>query len=373
MNKALIHIFDSSACLTRRQMKDYVNGVMTNEEVHAAEVHLNSCMFCSEAIDGLYEDKEHSAVGAMMALDNEFLKEKLSLSHPEVHLNSLAPAQSASYAAPRRRGRYKTKPLKHTSAIAAMLLLGFGLWWYMGRNSGYSSIAPTVQENTTAGNGNNNAGTVYGSDNTLKPEKAAVLALASDPTEVKQEEKTVAATAISSDNKNAIKQQAVPLNVKPIAEIKDKKTEEKQAIKTAAKLVDGPSSLPSSAGNTKTFDILTGATGAGADAARKSDLRNSFTDNRSENKIETATTAGGAIEQGHTYYSQGKYSSALSSFRKEMSNADKKKRHEATIMAARCYLSMGNKTEAQQLLQQLVDEGGPQKRAAKKLLKEMNE
>jgi TolA-binding protein len=365
MNKALIHIFDSSACLNRRQMKDYVSGAMTNEEVHAAEVHLNSCMFCSEAIDGLYEQREQGAVGAMVALDNEFLKEKLSLSHPEVHLNSLAPAQSASYAAPRRRGRYKTKPLKHTSAIAAMLLLGFGLWWYMGRDKGYSHTLP---EQSVASTTNDNIGTPYGGENTPKPEKSTILALASDPAEAGKEIKAVAANTAPAGNKTGSLQPATPVNAVPATEPKEKKAEEKKlAIAAAAKLTDGPS--PSSTASPKTFDVLTGATGSNNEGARKSDLRTSFTDNRETSK----EIAPAATEQGDSYYSQGKYSAALSAYKKDMSHPDKMKRLEATVMAARCYLSLGNKADAQQLLQQLVEEGGPQKRAAKKLLKEMNE
>jgi hypothetical protein len=372
MNKALIHIFDSSACLTRRQMKDYVNSVMTGEECHAAEVHLNSCMFCSEAIDGLYEEKEHGAVGAMVALDNEFLKEKLSLSHPEVHLNSLAPAQSASYAAPRRRGRYKTKPLKHTSAIAAMLLLGFGLWWYMGRDNGYSHTLP--EQEIAAATNNDKRGTPYGDNNTPEQGKGTVLALAADPAEVKEQAKAVAVNAAPTDNKNTSLQQAVPLNTKPVAETKDKKAEEKkQAITAAAKLANGPSVLPSSTGNPKTFDVLTGSAGAGANAD-KSSLRTSLTNDRdAATETTLAAPSANALEQGNNHYRQGKYNAALSLFRKEMSNPDKRKRQEAIIMAARCYLSLGNKADAQQLLQQLVDEGGPQKRAAKKLIKEMSE
>ncbi|RYD57430.1 MAG: tetratricopeptide repeat protein [Sphingobacteriales bacterium] len=349
MNKSLIHIFDSSACLSRRQMKDYVSGVMTGEECHAAEVHLCSCLFCSDAVDGLYAQKEQGAVGAMAVLDNEFLQEKLSVSHPEIHLNSLAvPVQAAAHAAPKRRGRYRTRPLKHTSAIAAVLLVGFGLWWYIGRDRSYS--AAIAEQQVAAATAERSKDVVYGGENILEKQDAPVLAMASEPvaTNTNAKKEPVTSKAV----------QAAVVTT-PVAEKKEIKTEEKkQAIVAAAKLDNGPVVRPEQSA-------------AEVAVVHKPERTAKPVEERVEAKAETPAAT--SLEQGNNYYSQGKYSTALSAYRKEMANPDKKKRQEATVMAARCYLSMGNKTEAQKLLQQLTDEGGPQKRTAKRLLKEMSE
>jgi hypothetical protein len=64
--------------------------------------------------------------------------------------------------------------------------------------------------------------------------------------------------------------------------------------------------------------------------------------------------------------------SALNQYKKEMSSPDTRTRRQATIMAARCYLNLGNKASAIQLLQGLANESGPEKRAAKRMLKDLD-
>ena len=72
MNHKLIHIFDNSACLTRKQLRDYISCKMIDEEAHATEVHLISCKLCSEAVEGY--TKNNSVLEAMMELDSDFLE-----------------------------------------------------------------------------------------------------------------------------------------------------------------------------------------------------------------------------------------------------------------------------------------------------------
>ena len=134
-NEQLKHIFDDSVCLTRRQMKDYVNGTMTNEESYAVELHLNSCPFCDEAIEGLFEQKEGNAVEALADLDTEFLKDHFSLHHPHIHLNSLTSLQSAVATAHYPHKRKNTQPFWRNISIAAALLLGVSIFWYMKEGS----------------------------------------------------------------------------------------------------------------------------------------------------------------------------------------------------------------------------------------------
>ena len=45
--------------------------------------------------------------------------------------------------------------------------------------------------------------------------------------------------------------------------------------------------------------------------------------------------------------------------------------HEAAIMAARSYEKLGKNDEAVKILNDIVDEGGPQKHAAKKMLRRL--
>jgi anti-sigma factor RsiW len=154
MKTQLKNIFDESTCLTRRQLKDYVSGVMSTEECHAAEHHLNDCPFCSEAVDGIAANGVE-AIAAIGELNTTFLKEHFDKQLPQVHLNSLAPTLSITDAKAKRR-KGKGAAITTTSVIAAILLV-FGLFTYWkheqgktpatGEQSIISAQANTVQNN----------------------------------------------------------------------------------------------------------------------------------------------------------------------------------------------------------------------------------
>lgn len=48
----LIKAIDNSACLTRRQINDYIYKKLFPEELYVVEMHLNECPFCNDAIEG---------------------------------------------------------------------------------------------------------------------------------------------------------------------------------------------------------------------------------------------------------------------------------------------------------------------------------
>lgn len=48
----LIKAIDNSACLTRRQIDDYLQNKLFPEELYVVEMHLNECPFCNDAVEG---------------------------------------------------------------------------------------------------------------------------------------------------------------------------------------------------------------------------------------------------------------------------------------------------------------------------------
>lgn len=48
----LIKAIDNSACLTRRQIDDYLQHKLFPEELYVVEMHLNECPFCNDAVEG---------------------------------------------------------------------------------------------------------------------------------------------------------------------------------------------------------------------------------------------------------------------------------------------------------------------------------
>lgn len=123
MNRQYKHIFDESACITQRQMKDYLGGQMIKEESHALEHHVNGCPFCSQALEGVANDT--LAIEQIDHLNTEFLKEHFALIEPQLHLNSMGPVRAVAH-----RPNHK-RSLLYTSTIAVVVLMIAGLMWFM--------------------------------------------------------------------------------------------------------------------------------------------------------------------------------------------------------------------------------------------------
>jgi hypothetical protein len=113
MKEELKHIFDHSACMTRRQMVDYLDGQMALEECHAVEHHINGCPLCSTAMDAVLNNRD--SLHTIETLNTVFLKEHFHLITPEIHLNSLTAASSAN----KKTTKQKIHPLWYLGAAIA--------------------------------------------------------------------------------------------------------------------------------------------------------------------------------------------------------------------------------------------------------------
>jgi FimV-like protein len=76
-------------------------------------------------------------------------------------------------------------------------------------------------------------------------------------------------------------------------------------------------------------------------------------------------------EKGYEHFENKDWQGALNNFQKQMGASDPALRHEAALMAARSYEKMGKTEEAIKLLSTIIAEDGPQKRAARKLLRKL--
>lgn len=59
-------ILKETGCLTEQQLRDYLLERLSREEMREAEVHLASCEFCSEALEGLSEMKKPEELPAIL-------------------------------------------------------------------------------------------------------------------------------------------------------------------------------------------------------------------------------------------------------------------------------------------------------------------
>ncbi|SFV27074.1 anti-sigma factor family protein [Thermoflavifilum thermophilum] len=81
MSETVVHIFDSTHCLSPAQMIDYVRGKLSAEERYRVEAHLNSCSFCSEAVDGLANIQDPDGFSLALQHVHHHFKKQLREKH----------------------------------------------------------------------------------------------------------------------------------------------------------------------------------------------------------------------------------------------------------------------------------------------------
>lgn len=118
MHRLLAHIFDKSACLTKRQLRDYVNGVMSHEECYTIERHANDCTLCSDAIEGLSLHKS-KGIEQLNMLSSDFINEHFQ--------NNLPPAQLNSFVIPPKGARKSVISLLTLGASLVVAAIAFYL------------------------------------------------------------------------------------------------------------------------------------------------------------------------------------------------------------------------------------------------------
>lgn len=396
-NEQLKHIFDNSTCLNRRQMKDYVSGIMTNEESHAVEVHLNTCPFCNDAVEGLFEQQEGNAVEMLAELDSDFLKDHFSLTNPQIHLNSLtAPAQAipphTHYLG--RKKKQKTQPLFRSVSIAAALLLCFAILWYMqyGRSEKTAqpiaqNIAPVNDVQTTpeqrpvamadepAANvvtPNTTEDLPQPSTNGTEPRAPQQLVFtdtrdveSNSATDAMKDEVPAAAPA-KKQEEVVVTAYKVPLIDKYEPGSKTIVTSE-QIEKMATRTTEGvaataPGVYSNKAGSVNIAGGRSDATGYQIDGVQVKERKTkALLADSKDNLLKAATQ-----------YSNKEYSAALASLKGDMESPDAGRRQQANLLAARCHIALGNKEKARKLLQNLADNGsGSEKRQARRLLRDL--
>lgn len=321
MHRLLAHIFDKSACLTKRQLKDYVTGVMAEEECYVVERHATDCSFCSEAIDGLGVYGEE-AVNQLETLTPEFMHDHFQKTLPPVHLNSIAAAGPASVSVKHKKSGISWL---HVSALAATLLLSFFLirGWKPERPPGRQA-GPLVAADTTAAAIPQPAETKKtGKTGALPPAEKRARSTAPTP------EVPVPETAAAAPQHNTKAAGVLPESNKPADTVRP-------------------------AENPLSYSKVPAEVNIAAEAPEK-------------DSINHRQLADEAFRQAH-------YTKALRHYRQILnsSTATREDRDAAGIQAARCYMLLGSKAQAVTLLREIADGNSPQSGEAGKLLAELN-
>lgn len=363
----LKHIFEESACLTPRQVKGYVTGKMVHEEAHAVEVHLLSCPFCREAVEGIAEQKSPGAVSAMEKLDAGFIAKHFGVTAQEV-----TPAKNTPPVTKARSENDKPKTVRNIwkpMALAASLLAIVAVLWFMRDNifpqdNGQMAQQITLPEKpaeeviayTPAADSNITvmADSMAISEQEMAPEELPVAV--EHPADVKPGEiKEVAAAKKESDKKIA--------NARLAAEAPVKRPREDVKPLPMAARQSSADALPRMGNSYSATESATTAPAAVADKAAEKE-------EATEVKKKTEPARSG-LEKADDLFNKGKYRRALKAYQDEMGDTRSNKRDAATFMAARCHVELGEKMQAKTLLNSLVNENSVKKAQAQQVLSQI--
>lgn len=417
MKERLLNILDQSTCLTRRQMKDYLAGTMLPEEVHAAETHIASCPLCSMALEG-FETNNEEALAAIASLNSGFLKDHFDSITPQIHLNSMTPAVPVAHHPHHHTKKKKTQTysLLKVAAVAAALVIGFGVFWLIDHRGNKIQDAGRIAQNEEVAVPAAAAPPVMSSDQAPAPQKnsvaqkqplvnkttatsssdaveevavtresapvsedAAVPAISDAGTRVIARNKPAAAPATGYRRDSVSYQSRDGGNVQlggaraPYGNSyvvdQNAASEAKEQNQPAGKADSKMTTYRWSDDRKKAADTVAMPAPKAVIAAKRSvaaEPVEKVKDKEAEAGIEEAP-----LRKGDELYGKGNYKAALTKYNAAMKSGNRRQRAEATLMAAKCYRNMGNKTKAISLLQNMVDNGGPQKRAARRMLDEL--
>ncbi|GEM_PF-1256897 len=150
----LIKAIDNSACLTRRQIDDYLQNKLFPEELYVVEMHLNECPFCNDAVEGYtksgnanqilstVEEFSFTTIPAREAQPEPVppapkvpevkAPEKKAAPAPPVAPEKIKEVKKAPPAEPVRKVTFDNEPKRSRKlvpiGIAAAVVLGLGIW-----------------------------------------------------------------------------------------------------------------------------------------------------------------------------------------------------------------------------------------------------
>ena len=383
MKERLLHILDQSTCLTRRQMKDYLAGTMLPEEIHAAETHISSCPLCSMAMEGFQEHTDE-ALAAISSLNSGFLKDHFDSISPQIHLNSLAPAiPVAHHSHATHKKKSNIISLLKVGAVAAAVLIGFGIFWIIGSKDSVDNGGMIAQNETAVT-------TSPEQDQSPVSEQQRRAIARQAPVPVEEEKKSINKPETYTANAQQASMNTADSRIASNSKKEDAAAPAEDRVQALS--AGAPSAAP------PTPAMVASASKSAAGNAQK-DRQGYFADtiSSSENykskpaakmlaarEVEAEKKASERsraeesnddevdhLELGNKAFENKSYQSALNHYKNQMNTGRPKRRAEATFKAAQCYKSLGNKSKAISLLKGLVENDGPYHKSAQKLLDEM--
>jgi hypothetical protein len=326
-----------------------------------------------------FEEHSEQALAAISALNSGFLKEHFDNISPQIHLNSMAPAAALTGA---RVGKRRTiEPAWRVGSIAAGILLLFGLLWAFERNHNRQIVQPRSLESNTGGSGSDiSAGSEKASSQTGNANTPA------NPNAALRSAQTLGVVTPSQNTKSqAVGSSVLNSSISGSATVASKTVSQSSApVNTQNSTSSSANSETNTTADRSSNTSSNGSTGATHDGAtntfqefdpvingaEKKDVPADSKDKNVASPIK-AEEDKAASENSSKKDSYGitALKESLKTQKKLMTNPDPKVRFQAMINAALCYNGLGERAKAEELLNQVINEGpGPERRAARHAL-----
>ncbi len=131
-------ILKETNCLSVQQMQDYIKERLTPEEVRRVEMHLASCEFCSEALEGLTEMKDPEEVSMILKQVKRHFNSRIQASHHQR----------------KKQKNYIWLVVVIFIIILFLLLAFYGIDFSLKKDKKSPSVAPQEQIHSSVGDNN---------------------------------------------------------------------------------------------------------------------------------------------------------------------------------------------------------------------------
>lgn len=370
----LKHIFEQSPCLTQRQLKNYVSGKMVHEEAHAVESHLHSCPFCTDAVEGLTENKTQGVINNLDKLDSSFIAKHFGVEAKEIKKAAAPPViKTATYSAPRQKDDRKSANIPWKPMAAAAGLIGIAcIAWFMRDNifphAEEQLAQQTVVEETPPQQEVTYSATV--DTTTAMQDTSAMIAMA----EPAQQPVSLPATEDAKDVKALAARKEAEKKL-PLADAAKKAEASKIVAATSQSsiAVTDNKNAAAPANNAPASRMGNSFTGPEAPKYDEAEVAETKTEVVAKRKVNISKRASTGLDRADEFYNSGKYRKALKIYQDEMYDSKSNKKDAATLMAAQCHIGLGQEAQAKTLLNTLVNKNSIKKQQAQQLLTQMGE
>lgn len=364
------HLFDRSACLNKRQFDAYLSGNMITEEVYGVEHHINGCPLCSIAMDGMQQRKD--ALEVVAGLNSDFIKDHFAVMPVQT-------GSGTSYMKTLRSKEISTRPVMTTVKVLLAVGACAAILWFVqsvGKNRSETPAEPQQEEVVNA---------------STPPQQEEQQVIVEEPLmaeTVTAEEGPAAATTPEPVSNEPISGPPVdnakpattkpttlpaPVTAKPTVPALAKPTATTtKPVATTAKPTPAVPSLLSPPTTVTAPPVVREEPREEPKPVVKEAPREEPKPAPAPKKEEADDLPSDPLAAGKMLMEKRSYNAAITRMRNEMRSTNKARRQEAVMMVARCYQALGNKERAAELLKSIVDEGGPEKKNAKRMLKEVD-